>query len=211
MADTTLYYAETLMPRKVCALARHLASPLTYVRVDLAAAEQRSETFAALNPNCKVPVLRVGSRSIWESNAIMCFLARFAGSPLWPDDDRQIEVLRWLSWDLEHFTRHGGALYFEHIIRPAFGLGAPDDAVVREETTAFRRYAAVLDGHLADHRHLLGDALTIADFSVAAALPYADAARIPLQDFPHIARWHDRLNALPAWRDPYPASVSAAA
>jgi len=43
-----------------------------------------------------------------------------------------------------------------------------------------------------------------ADFAVGAALPYAEAARIPLEGFAEIARWKARLDALPAWSDPYP-------
>jgi glutathione S-transferase len=63
--------------------------------------------------------------------------------------------------------------------------------------------AAVLDAHLGSRKFLLGDALTVADFAVGAALPYAKDAYIPLADFPAVARWHERLNELPAWRAPF--------
>jgi glutathione S-transferase len=200
-----LHYADTLCPRLACAVARHLGSPVEFVRVDLARGEHKTPCFLALNPNGVVPVLEDGARVIWETSAITCHLATRAGSDLWPrEPERQVEVIRWFSWAADHFTRAGGGLYFEHVIKPRFGLGAPDAAAVAEADAAFRRNAAVLEAHLDGRRWLLGEDLTLADFHVAAALPYAAEAGIPLRDFPRVARWHDRLDQLPAWRRPFP-------
>lgn len=204
-----LYYAEVLNPRKACVVARHLNAPVEFVRVDLGKGEHQTPQFLALNPNAKVPVLDDGGHVVWESNAIMAYLARKAGSDLWPSDERQIDVVRWLSWDLVHFTQYTGALYFEHLIKPMFDLGDPDPAAVEEASGQFRRFAGVLDDHLKGRKYLVGDGLTIADFAVAISFPYADRAKIPLGEFPEVERWHDRLNALPAWREPFPALVPA--
>lgn len=206
-----LYYAEVLNPRKACAVAKYLDAPVEYVRIDLATGEQQAPWFVAINPNAKVPVLEAEDKTIWEANAIMCHLARAAGSDLWPNDgERQLEVIRWLSWNADHFSRHAGRLYFEHIIKPHFGIGEPDAAAVEEAQDQVRRFAAVLDAHLRGRRWLLGDTLTIADFAVAVALPYADEARIPIARFTEIERWHAQLDELPAWREPFPARQAAA-
>ena len=205
-----LHYSETLMPRKACAVARYLGSPVEFVFVDLAKGGQSTPAFTALNPNRKVPVLEYDGGTLWESNAIMCRLARLAGSGLWPDGDRQDEVMRWLCWDLQHFTRYGGELYFQHLIKPALGIGDPDPTAIEEATGYFRKYAAVLDDHLKGRDTLVGDGLTVADFAVAVALPYAQAAGMPLAEFPEVARWHARLNELPAWREPFPRTEAAA-
>ncbi|WP_144186580.1 glutathione S-transferase family protein [Elioraea rosea] len=206
-----LYYAETLMPRKVCALARHLGAPVTLVHVDLGKGEHRAAEHIARNPNGKVPVLVDGARTIWESNAILCHLAQRAASPLWPKDSAgQVELVRWFSWDSEHFTRAGGELYFQFLIRPRFGLGDPDPAAVADAQAAWRAAAGVLETHLEGRTWLLGDRLTVADFAIGVALPYADAARIPLSEFPRITAWHERLCALPGWTDPFPTLSEAA-
>lgn len=81
-----LHYAETMMPRKVCALARHLGLPVTFVPVDLGAGGHLTPQFRALNANAKVPVLVDGDLVLWESDAIMMHLAIRAGSPLWPSE-----------------------------------------------------------------------------------------------------------------------------
>jgi glutathione S-transferase len=201
-----LYYYETLNPRKACAVAKHLGSPVEFVRIDLGKRENRSPEFLAVNPNGKVPALAHGDARLWEADAIMCYLARAARSELWPGDERQVDVTRWLSWNANHFTRHGGTLYFQHIIKPRFGLGEPDPKVVEEATGFFKQFAQVLNDHLRGRKYLVGDALTIADFAVAVTLPYAEKANLPLGSFPEIERWHAQLNELPAWRQPFPAT-----
>jgi glutathione S-transferase len=206
-----LYYAETPNPRKACALAKYLNSPVEFVRVDLGKSEHKSPAYLAINPNGKVPALTDGGTRLWESHAIMVYLARAAGSDLWPTDDRQIEAMRWLSWSSEHFTRHAGALYFQNIIKPNFLGVAPDAKAVDEATGFFKQFAQVLNDHLRGRKFLVGDALKIADFSVAVTLPYAEKAKIPVGEFPEIERWHARLNELPAWREPFPAVKAAAA
>ncbi|QCI67410.1 glutathione S-transferase family protein [Phreatobacter stygius] len=206
-----LYYCDTLNPRKTCAVARYLNSPVTFVPVDLGKGENRKPEFLAINPNGKVPVLTDGDRTLWESNAIMCYLADKVGSDLWPHDGRQIEIMRWLSWDAQHFTHHGGALYFEYLIKPRFGMGDPDRAAVDEATRYWRKYAGILNDHLTGRDWLVGDGLTVADFAVAVTLPYADRAHIPLGEFPAVGRWHDRLNQMEAWRMPFPAMTEPVA
>ncbi|CAA9417211.1 MAG: Glutathione S-transferase [uncultured Ramlibacter sp.] len=201
-----LYYDESFNPRKACAVARHLQVPLEYRRVRLARGEHRSPEFLAINPNGRLPALQDGELVLWEANAIMCHLSDQAGADLWPRDAAgQVEVQRWFSWDAAHFSRHGGSLYFEYLIKPALGLGEPDTDAIDEAHRQFTASAAVLDAHLSGRKFLLGDRLSVADFAVSAALPYAEAAKLPLADFPAIRRWHGRLEELSGWRDPYPA------
>lgn len=201
-----LYYAETLSPRKACAMAEYLDLPIEYVFVDLRKGEQAAPAYLAINPNGKVPTLVDGDKSIWESDAIICYLAQRAESSLWPRTaQQQIEVVRWFSWNNQHFCRHAGALYFEHLIKLWVGLGGPDPAKVAEAQGYFRKHAGVLNQHLKGRKWLLGADMSVADFAVGVALPYAKEAAMPLEEFPEVRRWHDQLNAFEAWRNPFPA------
>lgn len=207
-----LYYFETINGRKACAVAKYLESPVEFVRVDLAKGEHKTPQFLAINPNGKIPALQDGDVSIWESNAIMCHLARKAKSDLWPlDPAKQIDVLKWLSWNSEHFTRHAGTLYFNHVIKPTFGLGAPDEKAVEEAIGFAKQFCAVLDRELDGRTFLLGDHLTVADFAVSVTLPQAETIRLPIDGFENIARWKSQLDDIPAWREPFPLAKSAAA
>lgn len=207
-----LYYFETPNPRKPCAVAKHLGSPVEFVRIDLSKGENKTPEYLAINPNAKVPALSDGNVRLWESHAIMAYLAEKAGSDMWPKDSaRQIDVLRWLNWDTAHFSRHGGTLLFENHIKAVFGLGEPDATATEEATGFFKQFAGVLDDHLAGRDYLVGDSLTVADFAVASFLPTTREARLPLDGFAQISRWHEGLMQLPAWRDPFPAAQTAAA
>jgi len=201
---TQLYYSDILSSRKACAVARYLRSPVEFKYLDLAKGDQRTPAYLAINANGKVPTLIDGEYTLWEADAIICLLAERAGSDLWPHDLRQIDIIRWFSWNAQHFYRHAGTLFFENIVKRRFGIGAPDAAAVEEARGEFRRYAAVLNDHLEDRKWLVGDALTVADFSVAVTLPYAEQAAMPLDEFPVVRRWHDQLKEFEAWREPFP-------
>ncbi|HEU4664909.1 MAG TPA: glutathione S-transferase N-terminal domain-containing protein, partial [Dokdonella sp.] len=143
-----LYYFHTPNPRLACAVVRHVGIACDYVRVDLGRGEHRRPDYLALNPNGKVPTLVDDGVVLWEAAAIAFHLARKVGDPLWPSDAvRQTEVMRWLSWELAHFSRAAGGLYFERVIKPWIGAEA-DPAAIEESTASFHAHAATLDDHL---------------------------------------------------------------
>ena len=201
-----LYYYETANPRKACAVAALLEIDTQYVRIDLDKLENRSPDYLAVNPNGKVPTLVDGDLVLWESDAIMCHLARKAGSELFPVDSRSIEVLNWLLWNSGQFSRYAGVFYAEYAIKRRYGLGPPDEQAVESARRPFRRFARVLEAHLSGRDHVVGNALTVADLALAAILPDAAESRLPLEEFPQIRRWHDGLMQIPQWADPFPAS-----
>ena len=126
-----LYYSDILSSRKACAVARYLKSPVEFRYLDLLKGDQQKPAYLAVNPNGKVPTLIDGEHVVWEADAVICYLAKRAGSDLWPDDVRQIDIIHWFSWNAQHFYRHGGTLFFENIVKRRFGLGEPDAAAVR--------------------------------------------------------------------------------
>jgi glutathione S-transferase len=204
-----LFYCDTLAPRKVCAAARYLKAPVDYIYVDLQKGEQVLPSYLTLNPNGKVPVLAMDGKVVWEADAILCELALATDSDLLPRTvDGVTELIKWFSWNSQHFIRAGGTLYFEHIIRARFGMGPPDAAEVADGLKNFRKFARVLDDHLAGRRWLLGDRLSLADFSVGISLPYAEEAQLPIDDFPQMKAWHDRLSELDGWTNPWPGRTS---
>jgi glutathione S-transferase len=202
-----LYYFETLNPRKVCAVAKHLALPLEYVRLDPLKGEHRTPDHIGRNPNAKVPVLVDGETRLWESLAIMVYLAGRAGSDLWPVGDaaRQAEIVRWTSWDAMHFYPKAASFYFEHWVKARFGLGPASEAALAAATPGFHTAAKILDAHLEGRRFVVGDTLTLADVCLGGTLPYAEEIQLPIAAYAHIRRWHDRMMELPAWRDPWPS------
>ena len=108
----------------------------------------------------------------------------------------------WVSWSAHHFTNAGAALVWHNFTARSF-MGGPDPGVVEDATNDFKRFAAILDSTLAGRDWLVGNKLSYADFRVASALPYAERGQIPLGTYANIRAWHDRLNQIDAWRDPF--------
>src|SRR3954447_13071704 len=150
-----LHYFETINGRKACVAAKHLDAPVTFVHVNIGKNEHTTPAYLALNPNAKVPVLETETASIWESNAIMAYLARKMGSDLLPSDDRLIDLVRWLTWSSEHFSRYTSRLYFENLVKVHFNIGAPDAAMVEDANGYVRKYGEILNDHLKGRRFLL--------------------------------------------------------
>ena len=201
-----LYYLETMNPRKVCATAKYLGTPLEFVRHEAGPKGTRSDAYRAINPNGSAPTLVDGDRTLWESAAIAAHLATKARSPLWPMHDALElgEVLRWISWDAFHWSRAIGPFYFENYIKPTLGFGTPDPEVRAKNTANVERFAPVLDAHLADHPFVANDRLSIADFCLGAMLPEWESIDVPLESYPNIHRWFGRLMEVGAFREPWP-------
>ena len=196
---------------KVRAVAAHLGIPLELEFVDLT--KPRTADYLALNPTGRAPTLVDSDFVLWESNAIMQYLASRAANSLWPNDARtRADIMRWQSWQIAHWSKEGcEPLLFQRLVKKILGLGPPDEAVVAKGIEAFNREARVLDAHLSKHPYLVGNALTLADFSVAAPLVYAKEGDLPVAPYSHVRDWSARVLALLAWRDTAPAPVSAAA
>jgi glutathione S-transferase len=203
-----LYYADTLMPRLACAVATIVRAPVEFVVIDLARGEQKSPRFLALNPNGKVPVLEDGDMRLWEADAIACHLARRFQPELWPDA-QIVELVRWLSWNARHFTRAGSELYFEHVIKGKYLKQEPSARAIESGMADFRACAEVLAAHLQGRKFVLGERLTLADLVLATALPWTEAAHLPLDDWPVLRSWYSAIESLDGWRRPYPDAPSA--
>jgi glutathione S-transferase len=198
---------------KVRAVAAHIGLPLELEFVDLPKGQQQTPEYLALNPTGRAPVLVDGDFILWESNAIMQYLADRTPNRLWPNDARdRADIMRWQSWQLVHWDKEGcEPLIIERLVKKFLNLGPPEMAVVAKGMESFNREARVLDAHLAKQSYLVGTEVTLADFSVAAPLFYAKEAELPVAPYQHLRDWFARVSALPAWRDTAPAPVSAAA
>lgn len=197
---------------KVRALASYLTVPLEFEFVDLLKGAQHTPAFLMLNPTGRTPVLVDGDFKLWESNAILQYLASKNPTPLYPNDAKgRADVTRWQCWELAHWGAQAcQPLTFENLVKKFVNLGAPDQAVVAKATEAFNKEAKMLDAHLARHKYLVNDTLTIADFTCAAPLFHAQGAAMPVAPYANIGAWFGRVSALPCWSETAPQMAAAA-
>jgi glutathione S-transferase len=188
--------------RRAVMTAVHLGAPVDLVVVDLAKGEQRKPDFLKSNPNGKVPVLEDDGFVLWESRAIMQYLAdKTPGQTLLPSDARgRADVNRWLFWCAAHMAPANTVLVYERFVKAVTGRGPEDPVEVARGEALVAQYAPVLDTHLADKTWVSQDRLTLADFSLAASFALAGPARLPIADYANLRAWLGRVRELEAWK-----------
>ncbi|SFV06387.1 glutathione S-transferase family protein [Pseudoduganella namucuonensis] len=196
-----LYYSPLSSNARRVAIAVHmLGAEVDVVEINLASEADRRRLLE-LNPNGMLPVLEDDGFLLWESCAIMQYLAdKTPGHELYQRDLRtRADVNRWLFWACQHFSPAIGVLTWERIWK-GYVTGQPADP--REEARGgadLEQFASVLDGHLAGRQWVVGDAVTLADIALAAPLMYIGKASLPLSGHANLMAWFARVQLLPAW------------
>jgi glutathione S-transferase len=187
--------------RRVLMVAEHLGIALDLVEINLASPDDRRR-IEELNDNSKIPVLVDGGFVLWESCAIMQYLADGTpGQTIYPHDRAaRADVNRWMFWTCQHFAPALGVFGWENMWKKVVTGEDADPNELARGARDVARAAAVLDKHLSTRRWLVGDAVTLADYAVVAPLMYKEQARLPLDDYPHLLAWFARVQELPAWR-----------
>jgi glutathione S-transferase len=179
--------------------------PLEIVPINLMEGDHMKSEFMKMNPNGKIPVFQDGDFFLWESQAIMHYLAVKSGNKtMWPDDVKaQAEILKWMCWNMAHFSPACGTVLFEKFVKAMKGE-QPDMNKVKEGMELFHRYASVLNEHLASRKFVMGDQPGMPDFALSAPLIYAEAVGLPMGEFPHMQAWFGRVMAMPEVKQAIP-------
>lgn len=187
--------------RRTSAVIGHLGLEVEFIHVDLIKQENRLPAILSLNPNGMLPILKDGDTLISEASAINIHLCEKAGdTSLLADGSDRAEVFRWMFWAAEHF-RQPAPIYFEEKLLTGMMGTAPDQTRLDEADRRLDRFGPVLDAHLERRSYVVGDAVTLADFDLAAPLSQMARTGVPYHRFPNIMAWYERLAAeVPAWR-----------
>jgi len=174
--------------------------------IDIGAGEQFGSGFVEVNPNSKIPALmdRSGPEPIrvFESGAILLYLAEKFGAFLPADPAARAECFSWLFWQMGSAPYLGGGFGHFYAYAPAKFEYAIDRFAME-----VKRQLDVLDKQLAAHEHVAGNTYTIADIAiwpwygglVQGAL-YGAAAFLSVQEYTHVQRWAELIGARPAVR-----------
>ena len=174
--------------------------------IDIGEGDQFGSGFVALNPNSKIPALLDSSdpsrpQRVFESGAILLYLAEKFGAFLPTDPAARTAALSWLMWQMGSAPYLGGG--FGHFY--AYAPTKIEYAIDRYAMEVKRQYD-VLDRHLADHRFMAGDEYSIADMAiwpwyggVAEGDAYDGAATfLGLADYAYFNRWREEIAQRPA-------------
>ncbi|MEM9070034.1 MAG: glutathione S-transferase family protein [Myxococcota bacterium] len=185
--------------KKVLATVRAVdAKDIESIPVSPLTGETHTEDYLRMNGNGKVPTLVDGELTLWESNAIMQYLAdKFGGDAIFPKDPvTRADIVRWQFWEANHYNQAANAILSETTFKQLLGIeGGPNEAILQSATKDFHRFAKVLDDHLTDRAFLVGETVTLADFSVAMFTPFvtADETTVPVKDYAALTRWYGAM------------------
>ena len=168
--------------------------------IDIMAGDQFSNEFVAINPNSKIPAIVDPDGpdgqpiSVFESGAILMYLAEKTGSALLPVDMRaRYQVIEWLMFQMAGVgPMFGQAHHF--LFRPKTDVPYGKKRY-HDET---RRLYGVMDGRLTQARYLAGDDYSIADIATYPWVARFERHQVDLADFPSVNRWYDELSGRPA-------------
>jgi len=190
------YYSLAPNPMKVALFLEEAELPYEAIPVDTRKGDQHKPDYLAINPNAKVPAIVDGDATVFDSNAILLYLAEKTGKFLPPNTPKaRGELLSWLMFVASGIGPYSGqAVHFKH-----FAPEKLDYAITRYAFEADRHYG-ILDRHLADRRYMLGDTYTIVDMATwgwARLVPFVMGEEA-LAKLPNVKRLLDEINARPA-------------
>lgn len=169
---------------------------LPYERVDAGGAHGVVDdpAYRALNPNGLVPVLEEEGFALWESNAILRYLAASHGGPLaLPEDVRErARVDQWLDWQTTSFMPAMRDAFWQ-----TFRAKEPDASLIAASVAKTERCAAVLDRHLDGRSFMVGDRFGIADIAVGCAAHRWMSLPIEKTERPNLTRWLSVISKRP--------------
>ncbi|MFO7189029.1 MAG: glutathione S-transferase N-terminal domain-containing protein [Pseudomonadota bacterium] len=190
-----LYSAATPNGHKISIALEELGLPYNLHVLDLAAGEQKQPWFLKINPNGRIPAIvdrEEGDFAVFESGAILIYLAEKTGRLMPSDRKGRSRVLQWLMFQMGGIGPMMGQAnvfyrYFPEKIQPAI------DRYQGETKRLFR----VLDGHLKEHEYLAGD-YSIADIANWSWVRTHKWSGVEVDDLPHLQRWLKAIAARPA-------------
>ena len=193
----------TIMLEELLALG-HSGAEYDAWLVEIGKGDQFGSGFVAANPNSKIPALMDHSgakpQRVFESGAILLYLAEKFGALLPKDHAKRTEALNWLFWQMGSAPYLGGGFGHFYAYAPIKIEYAIDRFAM--ET---KRQLDVLDKQLADNEFMAGDEYSIADIAIwpwyggmAKGLLYDGGTFLQVQDYKHLNRWTDALAARPA-------------
>jgi GST-like protein len=198
-----LYTAPTTNGRKISIALEELELPYSVVLVDLDGREQFAEWFLAISPNNKVPAIideDANGQIVFESAAILQYLAEKGGALLPAGGAERFSVLAWLSWQISGL----GPTMFQ------LGHFSSNESQFGQRATAhfgteIKRLLGVLEGRLKKSKYVGSDDFTIADIAIfpqvlAAKTRLTEEIRKIVDGSPNVLRWLDVVGDRPAVR-----------
>lgn len=170
--------------------------------VDLVGDQHKSDEFLTMHPLGQVPVLVDDDFSIWDSQAILVYLARKFENEQWlPLNAEAIaQITSWLSFSAKELAIGLAAARVYHILgEQGINFVTRLNIEIDRATAQGEKSLAVLNHYLSDHCWLAGNTPTIADIACFPTIEFAHEGKISLSAYPHVQTWVEQVKQLPGY------------
>ena len=195
-----LYTWGTPNGRKVSIALEEMGLEYTVHPINIGKDDQFAPEFLKIGPNNKIPAIvdNDNGQSVFESGAILIYLAEKTGQFMPKDPAGRVAVMEWLMWQMGGFGPMLGQTHHFHKFNPGVAPYAEDRFL--NET---KRLYGVLDKRLGETAYVGGDALSIADFAIWPWAARAEWQSVTFDDLPNVGRWYRELAARPGFQAGY--------
>jgi glutathione S-transferase len=189
---------------KARAVVHELGIPCEFVDINMMKGEHKSPAYLAVNPNGKVPTLEDDGYIVWESNAIICYLAaKKPESGLLLTDPRGMATMhQWLQWQATTFS-HSTSEVNTQTVYTRFTGRQKDEAKYAAGMELLKRDLELLEKSLQGKEYLC-DKLSVADFSIVSGLQLRAVMGVNLDPYPNVKAWVARMEARESVRKSLP-------
>jgi glutathione S-transferase len=190
--------------RKVLAIVSCLKLQPEIIPINVYAGEGQEPDYLKINPFGKIPTLVDGEFILWESNAILQYIAEKYGNYQLSSRDVQIraEIIQWFCWEQSHWQTSISTVLAPvvgHKLVPAL-VPKPKEAP-NWKHPEFNRWVNFLNIYLGKKKFLVNNQFSTADISVAGMVTYFRFAEFPFQEFPAFRDWYEHIESLDAWKE----------
>ena len=189
-----IYGANLSAPaNKVRMAANALGLEYEYVQVNIREGENRKERYLKLHPAGKIPVIDDNGFILFESDAIIKYLAATEISPLYPDEVKiKACIDQWMDFTAIHIGGAMGKVLFNRVFA-SFIKVPVDERALNDGVNFLKRFLPVMDRQIAEGGYVAGENFTIADIALLATIDPAEVAGVEMDHYKHIREWFAKL------------------
>jgi glutathione S-transferase len=178
---------------KVRYVANYLHLDNEFHIINVSAGENSKPEFLKINPCGKIPAIDDDGFMLAESNAIIRYLADKQQSAIYPRDlQNRALVDQWMDYASQHIAIATSKIMYNMYYYKLFNI-EKDERSLQDGVRFLGKYLPVVEHQLSDHEYIAGKLITLADFSLLAALDVCEMSKVDLSSYPHMSAWRKKL------------------
>lgn len=193
----------SLFSNKVKLGANATGNEYEFQNIDVLAGDLKKSEYLEINPTGKIPALKDGEFTLFDSSSIIRYLADKQNSALYPKDlQSRYLVDKWIEFSSIHIGDSIVKVLFNRKFAPLMEIPVNEQSI-EDGLNLYKRFVAVVDDQLSKNQYLAGDFLSLADITLLAILDPSEAAGHDITSYSHVVKWRNALKQKKFYTDSF--------